>query len=98
MFPPNNCSFAVKVNYVINPTLLRKMNISNDYSLVSPPPTPCQICPHLAWRWMFYLFGFTGFMWVIVWLCCYKDTKVVGDVEEFIEPPKVVYMVVFLIL
>jgi len=46
MFPPNNCSFAVKVNYVINPTLLRKMNISNDYSLVSsPPPHPLSDMP-----------------------------------------------------
>ncbi|XP_041356642.1 sialin-like [Gigantopelta aegis] len=46
------------------------------------------VCPHLSWQWMFYLFGFMGFVWVLVWLVMYPDTLGSLD-EEFVEPPKV---------
>lgn len=43
------------------------------------------VCPHLHWPWMFYSFGFLGFIWVIVWVLFYSETRQ----EEFVQPPKV---------
>ncbi|XP_046330197.1 sialin-like [Haliotis rubra] len=46
------------------------------------------VCPHLTWPWMFYLFGFLGFIWAFIWLLLYKEARGSSD-EEFVEPPKV---------
>lgn len=46
------------------------------------------ICPHLSWRWMFYLFGSVGFLWIFVWMYCYRESRGAQD-EEFVDPPKV---------
>ncbi|XP_064604930.1 uncharacterized protein LOC135470105 [Liolophura sinensis] len=44
------------------------------------------VCPHLAWPWMFYLFGILGFLWVLLWFFMYSENR--GE-EEFVQPPKV---------
>ncbi|XP_013391484.1 probable anion transporter 4, chloroplastic [Lingula anatina] len=46
------------------------------------------VCPHLPWRYMFYLFGSLGFVWVALWLVLYKEMRG-PDEEEFVDPPKV---------
>lgn len=46
------------------------------------------LCPHLSWPWMFYLFGFMGFIWVISWMFLYKEVRGTME-EEFVDPPKV---------
>ncbi|CAH1772740.1 unnamed protein product [Owenia fusiformis] len=47
------------------------------------------ICPHLPWRWTFYLFGSLGFVWVLLWMVIYTEVRRTPDEEEFIQPPKV---------
>ena len=49
-----------------------------------------QICPHLSWEWMFYLFGAMGFAWATVWSFQYADARgSTIDEESFVDPPKV---------
>lgn len=47
-----------------------------------------QLCPHLDWEWMFYLFGFMGFVWVFLWMVMYKEIRTSTE-EDFVDPPKV---------
>ena len=37
---------------------------------------------------MFYLFGSVGFIWIFVWMYCYRENRGTQD-EEFVDPPKV---------
>lgn len=46
------------------------------------------VCPHMSWQWMFYSFGALGFLWVISWVCLYREVRGSFE-EEFIQPPKV---------
>lgn len=46
------------------------------------------ICPHLPWRYSFYIFGSLGFLWVVFWLALYREVRG-PDEEEFVQPPKV---------
>lgn len=46
------------------------------------------LCPHLDWEWMFYLFGFMGFVWVFLWMVMYKEIRTSTE-EDFVDPPKV---------
>ena len=55
-----------------------------------------QVCPHLPWEWMFYLFGVGGLVWLLAWLSLYSEKRSTSDLEEeFIEPPKVGYKFFF---
>ena len=48
------------------------------------------ICPHLSWRWMFFLFGSFGFIWVLVWVFSFKEIRIAVEDDDFIiVPPKV---------
>lgn len=47
------------------------------------------ICPHLSWRWMFLLFGSSGFIWVLVWIFSFKEIRIITEDDDFIIiPPK----------
>lgn len=47
------------------------------------------MCPHLSWRWMFILFGSTGFIWVAIWIFSFKEIRIITEDDDFIIiPPK----------
>jgi len=45
------------------------------------------ICPHLYWRWMFYLFGIMGFLWVFAWIISYRDLRIISNDADYIIVP-----------
>ena len=49
-----------------------------------------QVCPHIAWRFVFFVFGFMGFFWTFMWIATYRDFAIsmanLGDEEAFIHP------------
>ncbi|KAF6200696.1 hypothetical protein GE061_005140 [Apolygus lucorum] len=47
------------------------------------------ICPHLAWRTSFYLFGTLGIVWVLIWMMFYNDNKTLQKEEIPLFVPKV---------
>ncbi|CAF4126568.1 unnamed protein product [Rotaria socialis] len=48
------------------------------------------ICPHIAWRTVFFFFGFIGFLWTFLWIVSYRDLNLnignVGADEAFLHP------------
>jgi MFS family permease len=47
------------------------------------------ICPHIAWRFVFYIFGLMGFFWTFMWIVTFRDYAIslgsLGDEEAFIH-------------
>ncbi|CAF1202052.1 unnamed protein product [Adineta ricciae] len=48
------------------------------------------VCPHMAWRIVFFIFGLMGFLWSFMWIVTYRDFNIslgnAGDEEAFIHP------------
>ncbi|KAK9499905.1 hypothetical protein O3M35_002846 [Rhynocoris fuscipes] len=47
------------------------------------------ICPHLAWRTGFYLFGTMGIVWVLIWFMFYQGNRALEMDELPLYVPKV---------
>lgn len=47
------------------------------------------LCPHVPWRWSFYVFGAMGIVWVIMWLIMYHEHTTSADDEVPLVYPKV---------
>jgi len=47
-------------------------------------------CPHFPWHFVFYLFGFLGFLWTFIWIVTYREFGLLQgggcDEEAFIHP------------
>ncbi|CAF2331387.1 unnamed protein product [Rotaria sp. Silwood2] len=48
------------------------------------------VCPHIAWRIVFFVFGLMGFFWTFMWIVTYRDVALtlgnIGNDEAFIHP------------
>uniref|UniRef100_A0A069DYW3 Putative permease of the major facilitator superfamily protein n=1 Tax=Panstrongylus megistus TaxID=65343 RepID=A0A069DYW3_9HEMI len=47
------------------------------------------VCPHLAWRTGFYLFGTLGIVWVLIWVVLYQGNRTLNEEELPLYVPKV---------
>uniref|UniRef100_A0A224XHK8 Putative permease of the major facilitator superfamily protein n=1 Tax=Panstrongylus lignarius TaxID=156445 RepID=A0A224XHK8_9HEMI len=47
------------------------------------------VCPHLAWRTGFYLFGTLGIVWVLIWVVLYQGNRTLDKEELPLYVPKV---------
>lgn len=49
-----------------------------------------KICPHIAWRFVFFMFGLMGFFWTFMWIVTYRDLGLtianIGNDEAFTHP------------
>ncbi|VDP13976.1 unnamed protein product [Soboliphyme baturini] len=41
-------------------------------------------CPHIPWRWPFYIFGVAGLIWCLVWMIYYEKSTATVDEEALL--------------
>ncbi len=73
-FPPKERSFAFGL-----------FNTGSSLGAVIAPPVIAAVALSHGWRWVFYLAGGCGFVWLILWMALYRPAPTAATSEE--RPP-----------
>ena len=41
----------------------------------------------MNWRWMFFIFGIMGFIWIFAWILSYKELRIISNDDDYIIAP-----------